>query len=99
MLVLTRKSEQSVIIGRNIEVKILSVHGDQVSLGFSAPGDVSIYRKEVYEAIQSQNQQAVKHGDISIQDLSNAFTSHFTPEGEINSQKKGVMPKNNNAVP
>ena len=77
MLVLTRKSEESVIIGNNIEVKVLAVRGDQVSIGFSAPDDVSIYRKEVYDAIQKENLQAVKHAnqDMSwLQDkLSNVF--------------------------
>ena len=63
MLVLTRKSEESVIISSMIEVKVLSVHGDQVSLGFNAPEHVSIYRKEVYEAIQEANRQAVRHGN------------------------------------
>ena len=75
MLVLTRKSEQSVIIGQTIEVKILGVHGDQVSLGFSAPDDVSIYRKEVYEASQLQNRQAVQHGNMALKVLSDAFNN------------------------
>ncbi len=64
MLVLTRKSEQSVIIGNNIEVKVLAVRGDQVSIGFTAPDTVSIYRKEVYEAIQQENRQAAQTGDM-----------------------------------
>jgi len=77
MLVLTRKSEESVIIGNNIEVKVLAVRGDQVSIGFSAPDEISIYRKEVYDAIQKENLQAVQSAtqDISwLQDkLSNVF--------------------------
>lgn len=87
MLVLTRKSEESVIIGNNIEVKVLAVRGDQVSIGFSAPDDVSIYRKEVYDAIQKENLQAVKHAnqDMSwLQDkLSNVFgkpTANHQPQ-------------------
>jgi carbon storage regulator len=77
MLVLTRKSEESVIIGNNIEVKVLAVRGDQVSIGFNAPDEISIYRKEVYDAIQKENLQAVQSAtqDISwLQDkLSNVF--------------------------
>ena len=48
MLVLTRKLDESVILGSNIEVKVLGIRGDQVSLGFTAPHEISIYRKEVY---------------------------------------------------
>jgi carbon storage regulator len=55
MLILTRKSDESVVIGDNIEITILGVHGDQVSLGLSAPRDVTIHRKEIHEAIQAQN--------------------------------------------
>ena len=58
MLVLTRKINESVIIGNNIEVKVLNVRSDQVSLGFSAPREISVYRKEVHEAIQRENVQA-----------------------------------------
>lgn len=93
MLVLTRKSEQSVIIGRNIEVKILAVHGDQVSLGFSAPDEVSIYRKEVYTAIQQQNKQAIQHGAAAIQTLSNAITGLFPLNRQKTTKEKGVMPE------
>lgn len=97
MLVLTRKSEESVIIGNNIEVKVLAVRGEQVSIGFSAPDDVSIYRKEVYDAIQKENLEAVKHAhqDISwLQDkLSNVFgkqnTNHKPQErGDVSTTAK-----------
>jgi carbon storage regulator len=53
MLVLTRKVNESVIIADDIEVKILGVRGDQVSIGFSAPREVAIFRKEVHEAIKN----------------------------------------------
>ena len=69
MLVLTRKSDESVIIGNNIEVKVLGIRGDQVSLGFTAPSEISIYRKEVYEAIQKENIQAVHRGESNLQKL------------------------------
>ncbi|MBN2162804.1 MAG: carbon storage regulator CsrA [Pontiellaceae bacterium] len=59
MLVLTRKSDESVILGDNIEVKVLAVRGEQVSLGFTAPADMRIHRKEVYEAIMAANREAV----------------------------------------
>lgn len=57
MLVLTRKKEQSIVIGENIEVMVLGVSGDKVRLGFTAPRDVEVYRKEVAEARAADTEQ------------------------------------------
>jgi len=76
MLILTRKSEESVVIGNNIEVKILSVRGDQVSLGFSAPREVSIYRKEVFEAIMQENRQAASINNSTMEKLKASLDFH-----------------------
>lgn len=51
MLVLTRKTNQSIMIGDEIEVSILSVAGDKVRIGIDAPRDIAVFRKEVYLAI------------------------------------------------
>jgi carbon storage regulator len=55
MLVLTRKANQSIMIGDNIEVSVLSVLGEKVRLGIQAPRDVPVFRKEVFLEIQAQN--------------------------------------------
>jgi len=52
MLVLTRKSNQSIMIGDEIEVSVLAVTGDKVRLGIAAPRSVPVFRKEVYLEIQ-----------------------------------------------
>jgi carbon storage regulator len=57
MLVLTRKPGQSIMIGDGVEVQVLSVAGEKVRLGITAPRDVSIFRNEVYDRIESENQQ------------------------------------------
>lgn len=49
MLVLTRKKEQSIIIGENVEIMVLGVSGDKVRLGINAPREVDVFRKEVIE--------------------------------------------------
>ena len=67
MLVLTRKSNESVILGENIEVKVLSIRGDQVSLGFQAPREMAINRKEVFEAIQAENRSAAGNEKASVE--------------------------------
>ena len=53
MLVLTRKTNQSIMIGDEIEISILSVAGDKVRIGIAAPRDVGVFRKEVYASIDA----------------------------------------------
>ena len=60
MLVLSRTRDESIIIGDNVVVTVVDVRGDKVKLGIEAPQDVSVHRREVYEAIQRENQQAAK---------------------------------------
>ncbi len=55
MLVLTRKSNQSIMIGDEIEVSILSILGEKVRVGIQAPRDIPVFRKEVYLEIQQQD--------------------------------------------
>lgn len=61
MLVLSRKKGESIVIGNNIEITILSVEGENVRIGVSAPKEIDIFRKEVFEAIQLNNQNAIIH--------------------------------------
>jgi carbon storage regulator len=56
MLVLSRKKNESIIINDNITVTVIEIRGDKVRLGIEAPKDVTVHRREVYEAIQNQNQ-------------------------------------------
>lgn len=58
MLILTRKTEQSIIINDNIYVTVLAVDGDRVKLGIRAPADVSILREEVQRAVGGENRRA-----------------------------------------
>jgi carbon storage regulator len=60
MLVLSRTRDESIIIGDNIVVTVVDVRGDKVKLGIDAPQDVTVHRREVYEAIRRENQQAAK---------------------------------------
>jgi carbon storage regulator len=60
MLVLTRKANQSIMIGDTIEVSVLSVLGEKVRLGIQAPRDVPVFRKEVFLEIQAQNLEAAE---------------------------------------
>lgn len=69
MLVLTRKPGESIMIGDEIELKIISIEGDQVKIGLDAPRSVKVYRSEIYKAIQEENKAALN----STIDLLNAW--------------------------
>ncbi|NOX58367.1 MAG: carbon storage regulator CsrA [Planctomycetes bacterium] len=56
MLVLSRSRDQSIMIGDDIEITIVDVRGDKVRVGINAPRQVSVHRKEVYEAIRRENE-------------------------------------------
>jgi carbon storage regulator len=57
MLVLSRQPDESIVIGDNIVVTIVGVRGDKVRLGIEAPGEVTVFRQEVYEAIQREGRR------------------------------------------
>ncbi|TCT20448.1 carbon storage regulator CsrA [Melghiribacillus thermohalophilus] len=72
MLVLTRKVNESVQIGDDIEVKVVGIDGEQIKLGISAPKDVDIHRLEIYEQIQEENRKASQGTKNAIDLLKNA---------------------------
>jgi len=64
MLVLTRKLGETIVIGDDIVIKVVDIHGKQIRLGIDAPTEISIFRGEIYERIQEENQRSAK-GDTS----------------------------------
>ncbi|MFJ5767815.1 carbon storage regulator CsrA [Lysinibacillus sp. NPDC093210] len=69
MLVLSRKKDESIMIGDQIEIKILAVEGDQIKLGIVAPKTVKVHRSEVFEAIQAQNKEALASSSTFLDQL------------------------------
>jgi carbon storage regulator len=69
VLVLTRKKNESIVIGDNIEITVVDIQGDQVRIGINAPKNVSIHRKEIYLEIQSENKKAADVKKINLKDL------------------------------
>ena len=69
MLVLTRREDESIMIGDEIEVKVLNIKENQVKLGIVAPRAVAVHRREVYLAIQKENAQAASVA--KVENLSN----------------------------
>ena len=70
MLVLSRKINEAIQIGTDIEVKVIAVEGDQVKLGIEAPKYIDIHRKEIYLTIQEENNRAASLSSDVISALS-----------------------------
>lgn len=64
MLVLTRREDESIMIGDDIVVKVLDLKENQVKIGIVAPKSIAVHRQEIYEAIQAENAQAAAPGQI-----------------------------------
>lgn len=62
MLVLTRRANQSIVVGGDVVITVLEVRGDQVRLGIRAPRHVSVHREEVHAAIEQENRLAAATG-------------------------------------
>ncbi|MCK4798553.1 MAG: carbon storage regulator CsrA [Spirochaetes bacterium] len=73
MLILDRKENQSIMINENIEITIVGIRGDHVKVGISAPINIKVYRKEIYEEIQAANIEAAKIKPDDIKDFGKLF--------------------------
>ncbi len=69
MLILSRKLNEKIVIGDKIEVSVVDIKGDQIKLGISAPRDVKVYRREVYEEILQENAAAAQSNPAVLPDL------------------------------
>ncbi len=67
MLVLSRQRDETIMIGDEVEITVVDIRGDKVRLGITAPRHIQVHRKEVYEAIKRENQQAAQltPGDVA----------------------------------
>ena len=65
MLVLTRKSNQSIMIGDDIEISVLAVMGEKVRIGIEAPRSVPVFRREVYVEIQEDQEEGEERDDVN----------------------------------
>lgn len=60
MLILTRRPGESIHLGDDVKITVLSVKGKQIKLGFDVPEDTPVYREEVYQRVMEQNRMALQ---------------------------------------
>lgn len=90
MLVLTRKSGQSIRIGDNIIIKIVDIDGSQVKIGIEAPKGVAIFREELYEKLRESNIEALKTAkELKLDDLI-AQPQAFYPSEKRNDKERNI---------
>ncbi len=74
MLVISRKVDQSIRIGDNIEIKIIGIERGKVKIGITAPSDVPIYREELYQSLVEGNRSSVFASSDRVQSFKKIFT-------------------------
>lgn len=89
MLVLTRKVNQSIMIGDQIKVVVVDVRGDQVKLGIEAPKTISVHREEIYSEIQEENKRAALSKNIDLQRLDELVKPVKTQSEPVNKSDGG----------
>ena len=89
MLVLTRRIDESLIIGGNIIVTVLAIEGEKVKIGISAPREVSVYRKELWVAIQEQNKIAEKLASSPAEGQFDNLREFLSSESKENNSPEG----------
>ena len=95
MLVLSRQRDETIMIGDDIEITVVDIRGDKVRLGITAPTKIAVHRKEVYEAIKAENQQAASIADEDLDSLSREFApgAPSVPVGKATTLKQRTDPK------
>ena len=69
MLVLSRQRDETIMIGDDVQITVVDIRGDKVRLGITAPRHIQVHRKEVYDAIKRENEQAAKLSPRDVSDI------------------------------
>lgn len=78
MLVLTRKINECINIGQDIEIFVVEIKDDHVKIGIRAPKDVPIYRQEIYKSILKENEIAASASKLALESASKAIANKIS---------------------
>lgn len=92
MLVLSRQRDETIMIGDEVEITVVDIRGDKVRLGITAPRHIQVHRKEVYEAIKRENQQAAK---VSTEDVADVIPRNDAQQKRIDNRAAQIPPREN----
>ena len=92
MWVLSRQRNETIMIGDDVEITVVDIRGDKVRLGINAPRHIQVHRKEVYDAIKRENQQAAKLAPKDIPDVMDQNV-----EKDETKKEEGPSDKSNNS--
>lgn len=90
MLILSRRVDERIMIGEQIEISVIDIRGDQVKIGISAPRSIKVYRKEVFQAIQQENLEASKAKPSALPRLDGVLGSATERGGPAGEERTGV---------
>lgn len=93
MLVVSRKPGERLLIGESVEVTVLGIRGDQVSLGVSAPREVTIHREELLERIRRENRRAAGLDSKELESMGARLRAGLSPPTPATSPPDAVRPE------
>lgn len=93
MLVLSRRKDETIMIGDEVEVTIVDIKGDTIRIGINAPRSVAVHRKEIYEAIKAENLAAAKQQDVPQAGALGNVANLLKGKGKPPSKLGGAAPK------
>ena len=85
MLVLSRQRDETIMIGDDVQITVVDIRGDKVRLGITAPRHIQVHRKEVYDAIKRENEEAAK---LKPKDVSDVVKRETRPEENASESNK-----------
>lgn len=94
MLILSRKVNERIVIGDEIEVAVVEIRGDQVKLGIVAPQNVTVHRREVFDQIQEENRAAAMGTAADLSELSGLFPPDASTPAERSHPEETAAPPN-----
>jgi len=97
MLVLSRHRDETIMVGDDVEITVVDIRGDKVRLGITAPTRIAVHRKEVYEAIQRENQQAAQLSPADAEALTRTLAR--ARPADHTAQTAALRPQRNHRKP